>query len=77
DAFHRLLARPPSAREEESLKQFFEGQLTYYRGKPDEAKKLIAVGLHAAPAAADPATLAAWISVARVLLNLNETIVRY
>ncbi|HXQ81928.1 MAG TPA: PSD1 and planctomycete cytochrome C domain-containing protein [Opitutaceae bacterium] len=77
DAFRRLLARSPSAREQESLQQFFEGQLAYYRGKPDEAKKVIAVGLHAAPAAVDPATLAAWISVARVLLNLNETIVRY
>ena len=77
DAFQRLLARAPSAREKESLQQFFDGQLAYYRGKPDEAKKVIAIGLHAAPAAVDPATLAAWTSVARVLLNLNETIVRY
>jgi hypothetical protein len=77
DAFQRLLSRPPSEREQESLRQFFEGQLAYYRGQPAEAKKVIGIGLHPAPPAADPATLAAWTSVARVLLNLNETIVRY
>jgi len=77
DAFERLLSRPPSPREQESLQRFFEGQLAYYRGQPAEARKLVAVGLHPAPASADPAALAAWISVARVLLNLNEAIVRY
>jgi hypothetical protein len=77
EAFQRLLARPPSPRERDSLQRFFDGQLEYYRGQPGEARKLISVGLHPAPAAVDPATLAAWVSVARVLLNLNEAIVRY
>jgi hypothetical protein len=76
-AFLRLLARPPSARERDSLQQFFEGQFDYYKGKPDEAKKAIAVGFHASGFEVDPAKLAAWMSVARVMLNLNETIVRY
>ena len=77
EAFLRLLARPPSGRERDSLARFYEGQLAYYRGQPDEAVKAIRVGLHPAPGGVDPATLAAWTSVARVLLNLNETIVRY
>jgi hypothetical protein len=77
EAFQRLLARPPSARERDSLQQFFEGQLEYYKGKPDEAQKAIAVGFHVSALAVDPAKLAAWMSVARVMLNLNETIVRY
>jgi uncharacterized protein DUF1553/uncharacterized protein DUF1549/cytochrome c len=77
EAFRRLLARPPSGREADSLGKFYEGQLAYYRGQPDEAMKVIAVGNHGAPGTVDPATLAAWTSVARVLLNLNETIVRY
>jgi hypothetical protein len=77
EAFRRLLARPPSPPESESLKQFFEGQLAYYEGKPEEAKKAISVGLHQAPDSVEPARLAAWTAVARVLLNLNETIVRY
>jgi hypothetical protein len=77
NAFMRLLARPPDARERDSLQKFFEGQLEYYKAKPEEAKKLLAVGLHPAPETLDPPTLAAWVSVARVLMNLNESIVRY
>ncbi len=77
EAFLRLLARPPSSLERDSLAQFYEGQLEYYRGQPAEAAKAVAVGFHPAPATVDSATLAAWTSVARVLLNLNETIVRY
>jgi hypothetical protein len=77
DAFLRLLARPPSVRERDSLRQFYEGQLEYYRGAPGEAKKAVAVGEHAKPEALDDVELASWMSVARVLLNLNETIVRY
>ncbi len=77
DAFQRLLARPATDRERASLQSFFEGQLAYYQGNPAEAKKLVAVGYHHAPASQDPVRLAAWTSVARVLINLNETIVLY
>ena len=76
-AYRRLLARPPDDRERQSLEKFFQSQLAYYSGHPDEARKAVAVGNHTAPASVDPAKLAAWTSVARVLLNLNETIVRY
>jgi hypothetical protein len=77
EAFLRLLARRPSGRERDSLAKFYAGQLEYYRGKPDEAAKLSRVGNHPAPGSIDPPTMAAWTSVARVLINLNETIVRY
>ena len=76
-AFRRLLSRPPEPREASSLEGFFKEQLAYYSGRPDEAKKLLSVGIHSPPASADPAMLAAWTSVARVLINLNEAIVRY
>jgi len=76
-AYRRLLSRPPEDRERQSLEKLFEAQLAYYGAHPDDAKKLIAVGYHPAPASVDPARLAAWTSVTRVLLNLNETIVRY
>lgn len=76
-AYRRLLARPPEDRERQSLEKLFETQVAYYGAHPDDAKKLIAVGYHAAPPSVDPARLAAWTSVTRVLLNLNETIVRY
>ena len=77
EAFRRLLSRPPSGRERDSLEKFYEGQLAYYRGQPGEAAKVLAVGNHGVSGNVDPPTLAAWTSVTRVLLNLNETIVRY
>jgi hypothetical protein len=77
EAFRRLLARPPSGRERDSLEKFYEGQLAYYRGQPGDAAKVLAIGNHGLSGVADAPTLAAWTSVARVLLNLNETIVRY
>jgi hypothetical protein len=77
DAFQRLLARAPTDRERQDLQAFFESQLAYYQGQPAEAKKFIAIGNHPAPDGADPVRLAAWTSVARVLLNLNEAIVLY
>jgi hypothetical protein len=77
EAYRRLLSRAPSARERESLQAFYESQLAYYRGKPDEADKAIHVGNHVTSLPVDKPTLAAWTSVARVMLNLNETIVRY
>jgi hypothetical protein len=77
DAFSRLFARAPTDRERQSLQGFFEAQLAYYQAQPAEAKKLIGVGNHPAPASDDPVRLAAWTSLARVLLNLNEAIVLY
>jgi hypothetical protein len=77
EAFERLLSRPATGRERDSLERFYEVQLAYYRGKPEEAAKFLRVGLHPPTVLVDDPTLAAWTSVARVLLNLNETIVRY
>jgi hypothetical protein len=77
EAYRRLLSRAPSDRERESLKTFYDQQLAYYRGRPDEAVKAVHVGLHVTKLSVDDPTLAAWTSVARVLINLNETIVRY
>jgi hypothetical protein len=77
EACRRLLARPPNGRERDSLSRFYEGQLAYYRADPVAANKAIRVGIHPPTGTVDAPTLAAWTSVARVLMNLNETIVRY
>jgi Protein of unknown function (DUF1553) len=76
-AFQRALSRPARPGEVESLKQFLAGQREYYRSAPDEADKLLRVGLAPAPKKVDEAELAAWTSVCRVILNLHETITRY
>ncbi len=47
-----------------------------YAADRDAARKLIATGARPVPTDLDPAELAAWTSVARVILNLHETITR-
>ena len=76
-AFRCVLARPPSDREVESLRRLYEAQLEVYRAAPDEARKVVGIGLRDASSKVDRIELAAWTSVARVILNLNETIVVY
>jgi hypothetical protein len=75
--FLRVLARPPSDRERASLQSHHDTQLAYYTANPDDATKLARVGLHRTAPTIDLAQLAALTSVARVILNLNETIVIY
>jgi hypothetical protein len=76
-AFLHVLARPPEPREADSLRTFLAAQEAAYRSRPADAAALSAVGLRPPPAGADPAELAAWTAVARALLNLHETIIRY
>jgi hypothetical protein len=47
-----------------------------YREDPAAARALLGIGDAPTPAGLDPAELAAWTSVTRVLLNLHETITR-
>jgi hypothetical protein len=51
-------------------------RLAAYRSDAKAAEELLNVGLAPRPAKLDKAELAAWTHVARVLLNLHETITR-
>ena len=75
--YKEALARPIKPKEQESLEQFLELQREHYKANPDEAKKLMRVGLAPEPKNANEAELAAWTQVCRVVLNLHETITRY
>ncbi len=79
EAFVRALARPAKASETTSLSRFLAEQRHYYEANTGDAKKLLQVGNQAVPARAgmSEAELAAWTQVARVVLNLHETITRY
>ncbi len=59
------------------LRQIYDQHLAHYSIKQDEALDLVSEGN--SPVATDlpAAELAAWTSVARVLLNLHETMMRY
>ena len=76
-AFQRLLNRPPSGEEETLLTELFNKQLKRYKAAPDDAKKLLSIGLTPLPDKIDPVDLAATTTVTRALLNLQETITRY
>jgi hypothetical protein len=71
------LLRPAKATEQELLLEFLAGQRSYYQANPDAAEKLLHVGQHPPDAALNPSEDAAWTSLARVILNLHETITRY
>jgi hypothetical protein len=75
--FEQALLRPIKPNEKQSLQKFLAQQRDYYKSNPEDAKKLDNLGLSPTPTDLDPAELAAWTTVCRVVLNLHETITRY
>jgi len=71
--FRLCLSREPDAFEDESLSKILNQEQERFRQKPDAAKALVPKD---APGALAPAEYAPWFSIARVLLNLDETITR-
>jgi hypothetical protein len=58
------------------LSDLYEQQLKEYSNDRQAAEKLLATGLSPNESSIDVAELAAWTDVVRVVLNLNETIMR-
>jgi hypothetical protein len=75
-AWKQALARTPRPDELATARALFDKHLAQYKADPKAAESLLKVGLAPLPPAADQAELAAWTSVARVILNLHETITR-
>ena len=74
--FLRVLSRPALGSELEGLKQLLEKHREEFSKDPKSANELVSIGQDPAPENIDQPELAPWISVARVLLNLHETITR-
>ena len=74
--FELVTSRPPTARELQIVKEFFESELERFERKPDLAVRALQVGDSAQDARISPVEQAAWMSVARLLLNLDESINR-
>ena len=74
--YRNVLSRSPRPAEAGVLTSLLEKHLTQYRGDRAAADALIHTGERPVPAEIDPAELAAWASLARVVLNLHETITR-
>ena len=75
-AWRQAFAREPRPDERVVAQGLLDKHLAEYRQDVEAAKSLLKVGLQPAPTDLDPAELAAWTSVARVLLNLHETVTR-
>lgn len=75
-AWRRALQRNPDTKELQTLSKVLSERRVAYNADPAAAKELLKVGLTPPPAQADPSELAAWTHVARVILNLHETLTR-
>ena len=70
----RVLARPFRADELPVVRKTQEELLAWYRERPEDARKLIAVGDKKADSAMDPSALAAWTMLVNQVLNLDEVV---
>jgi hypothetical protein len=75
-AFRLCLARPPRTEELEPLVAFYEDQLARFRAGELDAARVAGTDAKNPPRSAGPNELAAWTTVARALLNLDETITK-
>jgi hypothetical protein len=75
-AWQQALQRNPSDDELKTMRTLLEKQLADYRADAASVDTLLKVGLVPIPQSIDHAELAAWTHIARVLLNLHETITR-
>ncbi|MBN9688946.1 MAG: DUF1553 domain-containing protein [Verrucomicrobia bacterium] len=75
-AFRTSLGRRPTAAEQKRLLEFLNQQLASYTLDAAAAKQLVDVGSAARPAQLDVRSLAAWMMVANVLFNLDESLTK-
>lgn len=75
-AYEQALCRRPNSEETKNLLDFLKRVREEYRTRPEDAAKLLHVGMAVEPKG-DEIEQAAWTSLCRVILNLHETITRY
>ena len=75
-AYLRAVSRPIEPAESQLLEKLLETHLKDYQADPAAANELLKIGARPTPTDIPPATLAAWTSVARTILNLHEVITR-
>jgi hypothetical protein len=75
-AWQQALQRTPRPIELKTMRDLLTRHLAAYRGNRSAAEELLKVGDAPTPQGSEPSEAAAWTHVARVLLNLHETITR-
>jgi hypothetical protein len=76
-AYNRALSRAPRPEELKLLAATYQRHLEQFKSDSAAATELIKAGEWPVPQDIEAPELAAWTSVARVILNLHETITRY
>jgi hypothetical protein len=72
-AFRLCLTRPPTPAERARLRRLYEELLALSRAQPDQGAKLAGTPV---PAGVTPPEAAAWVGVARAIMNLDEFVTR-
>ena len=75
-AAEHVLSRHLESSERQLLRGLLQENQKHYRAATDAARKLVDVGIARKDHDLDVAELAAWIAVARALLNTHEAITR-
>jgi hypothetical protein len=75
-AFRLATARPPKAGQADILQRAFAYQLDSFKGRKDAAAKFVKQGEAPQDASLDASELAAYTTVASLILNLNEAITK-
>jgi len=75
-AFRLATSRKPGASEVKVLEQVFKQQFDDYRKDKSAAEKLLGVGNFKADPSLDQSELAAWSTIASMILNLDETVTK-
>jgi hypothetical protein len=75
-AFLVALSRKPEPKEIEILRRLFDASHQEFKQEKQQAEGLLSVGQVPRDDELDPSRLAAWTTVARAILNMNETITR-
>jgi hypothetical protein len=75
-AWQQALQRDPSREEMATMHALLDERLVDYHADVTSADALLKTGFAPVPTGLDKAELAAWTHIARVLLNLHETITR-
>ena len=74
--FQTCLSRPPREAELKRLIHFFETSRAEYAGEPENALKMATEPRGPVPEGSDVIDVAAWTTVANVLLNLDEMLMK-
>ncbi len=74
--FKLCLSREPNAQELAALTKLHDATLATYRADPGAATQMATVPIGPAPKGADTPALAAWTTVANVVMNLDEFLMR-